>query len=382
MNEQGDDGDFSETTRWNHAIRWYITLRDRAGGDLTCSVGRQWQQWYSHPVNKRLFNDVERLLGGSDGYRKRDRPSKEQVANDRYDLSVPIAEWLRSLAQEEIPVGRSSVHRKMWLGCGVAGLAAAAAAAVLLLVRPWSGEASPATYQTEIGGLRHIELMDGSSITLGGLTKLSVAFTAKRRSIILVKGQAWFKVAHDTNWPFVVAAGKGTITDAGTAFLVTRESDRVVVTVTEGMVEVAARDDLPTRRRVDLLTPTSPRVTSIRVQGGERLTLRDDGVMSRLEPTDARAATAWTRGRLLFDDQPLRYVVETVDRYSHRRITVSLAAGGLRVSGIVFENDIHGWLQNLEVVLPVTVRDCAGGVCIQMRADKRVLSAMPEAPRP
>src|SRR6185312_11086218 len=104
----------------------------------------------------------------------------------------------------------------------------------------WSGagQRGSVVYQTKVGELRNVHLPDGSSIILGGQTELSVSFSAQRRSVGLLKGEAWFQVAHRSHWPFVVAAGDGTITDLGTAFLVQRDSDRVVVTVTQGTVEI------------------------------------------------------------------------------------------------------------------------------------------------
>jgi ferric-dicitrate binding protein FerR (iron transport regulator) len=72
-------------------------------------------------------------------------------------------------------------------------------------------------------------------------------------------------------------------------------------------------------------------------------------------------------GRLTFDDRPLHYVIETLDRYSPHHIAVSPSAGALRFSGIVFDNKIDDWLQSLEAIFPVTVEDTGGDIRIQMR---------------
>lgn len=353
--------------RWAEALGWYNTLRAAEKKRLTIALGSAWQDWYADPQNRRTFDDVSRLLDGCNLYRKTPRPSKAELVQDRYDLSVPIAEWLsahppRDTRQRRSPPG------KWWL---TGGLAIAAILVLVVLSPLWvklgGGHIVPTVYQTKVGGLKEVHLPDGSSITLGGQTKLLVAFSAQRRSVKLIEGQAWFKVAHDPRWPFIVAAGDGTITDVGTAFLVTRESDQVVVAVTEGTVEVSVRPSIWSRFRIDQGISIRPTIRSIRMSGGEELTLGDNGTLSQLIPTDTDAATAWIRGRLTFDDQPLRYVIETVGRYSSRRILITSAAGRLRVSGIVFANDIQDWLQSLEGILPVTIEERAGIPRIQMR---------------
>lgn len=367
MNEEGE-AVFARVDRWDEALTWYSILRDAGRRDLTGAVGRKWQQWYSDRENQRVFDDVSRLLACGDSYGRRIRPSKAEIENDCYDLSIPITEWLRPQAPRETQKRRPTAGNwRQWLSAGI-GVAAITVLFALLPVRIWSsgGGGSPVVYHTDVGELKDIHLSDGSSIILGGLTKVSVALSARRRSVTLVQGQAWFKVAHDLHWPFMVSAGGGTITDVGTAFLVTRESDRVVVTVTDGTVEVSARPSMWSRLRLDqgifLRSPVATRVSR-----GEQLTFGNKGALSRVRPTDTHDATAWTHGRLTFHDQPLRYVIEAINRYSSQHILVSPAAGRLRLSGIAFENDIPEWLQTLEIIFPVTVQQRSGSLYIQMR---------------
>jgi transmembrane sensor len=355
---EDDKGCINGVDRWSEALAWYSTLRDAEKGDLTGAVGGRWQQWHSDAENQRVFDDVSRLLVCHYLYSKRDRQSKTELNNDRYDLSVPIAAWLRPRASRQIQ--KLSSSKTKWGRWSPAPVAAAAATVLFLLLSLciWSTDdrSSPVVYQTAVGELENVHLNDGSSIILGGRTKVSVAFSTKRRSIRLIAGQGWFKVAHDPRRPFVVSAGDGKITDVGTDFLITRESDRVVVAVTEGTVEVSTRPSFWSRLRLE----------RVRVHGGEQLTLGDNGTLSRVRPTDTHAAIAWTQGRLTFDDQPLRYVIETVSRYYSRPIFASAGAGSLRLSGIVFENDIQGWLQSLNGILPVTVQEQGNSMRIEM----------------
>jgi transmembrane sensor len=366
------------TSRWDEALAWHATLRDAKEEELTLALGREWQNWYANADNRRIFDAMARLLADRGTFQMLRRPASAELDSDEYDGSVSIAEWrkaqgLKGKGRRQPPAGSS------WKGFS-GGVALAASLAIIALAGAWllrlragTGPSRPAIYQTAIGGIEDVRLPDGSSIVLGGSSKLSVSYSAQRRSVTLTDGQAWFKVVHNPRWPFVVAAGDGTITAVGTAFLVTRNSDRVVVTVTEGTVEVATE----TRRQRPSGMAERVSLASISVSRGEQLALRDDGAFGPIKPADLRAATDWTRGRLIFDDQPLRYVIETVNRYSSRHIVLSRAAGALRFSGIVFDNEIDDWLQSLKIIFPVTVEAHGADVRIQMRGSK---PKAPESP--
>jgi len=374
MNEDGEVVPM-RSDRWVEALTWHNALCETEEKELTSTLAREWGHWYADPENQRTFDDVSRLLADHSTYLKRPRPSSAELEADRYDLSVPIAKWRKPRAPHVTRKQRVSAgNRWRWLSGGFA-VAAAATFAALIILRPlrfWSGTglSGPIAYQTNVGELKDVRLSDGSTIILGGRTQLSVAFSAQRRSVKLSEGQAWFKVTHDQHWPFVVAAGDGTVTDVGTAFLVTRDSDRVVVTVTEGAVEVNAGAARRSPPGIYQAVTARPPLTPIRVTRGEQLAFSDNGVLSPVKQADTRAATGWTRGRLTFDDQPLRYVIETVDRYSSRHISVSPAAGALRFSGIVFDNEIDEWLQGLEKIFPVSIDERGAGVCVHLRNSK------------
>jgi transmembrane sensor len=224
-----------------------------------------------------------------------------------------------------------------------------------------------AVYQTGIGGLKEVHLRDGSSITLGGKTKLYVAFSEQRRAVRLVAGQAWFHVAHNRQWPFVVTAGKATITDVGTTFCVTRDPDRVVVAVTEGVVEISPRPPPLVPPDVDQRVVAKPVLATIRVGKGEELTFGGNGPANHIKAVDIHAATAWMHGRLIFYDQSLRDVIQTVNRYSSARIVAGPSAGTLRFTGIVFDTEIEDWLQSLKAIFPVSVDEREAKIRIQMR---------------
>jgi transmembrane sensor len=181
---------------------------------------------------------------------------------------------------------------------------------------------------------------------LGGNTRLEVALSKHLRSIELSRGEAFFVVAKDRSRPFTVHAGDATVTAVGTRFNVHRDSDRAVVAVTEGRVVV---DPAPHFLPVTLLREFKPKLRPVRLNAGEQTTAGSAGIeeVSKLE--DPSATTAWQTGRLAFRLQPLRYVLEDVNRYAAKPIVLEDESVGSRtITGTVSLGEIAGWIGSLE----------------------------------
>ena len=233
-----------DADRWLEALEWHTTLCEADKDALTSGRLRVWQQWYGQPDNQRVFDQLSRLLTDPLRYGQRVPPSAAELETDRYDASLSIREWCNA-QRAGMPAKMHPSVNTRWRNTSLALLLAAAAFAGLLVLRPsWlprvGGSPGPAVYETRTEELTRVSLPDGSTVTLGGHTRLRVDYTARRRSIQLSYGEAWFRDKDISNWPFVVTAGRGTITAIGTAFVVNRDSDRVVVMVTAGTVEVSA----------------------------------------------------------------------------------------------------------------------------------------------
>lgn len=355
--------------RWAEALAWHETLQE-AERDRPNTRPSEWHRWYADAENQRIFDSVSRLLADRDFYHKRHRRRRGGRKGDRYDPAVPVVQWRKTRGPHMTRHQSASAGPwACWLGGGFAVVTMAAIAVMFPVWQhrfwPAAGLSSPVTYQTGVGRLQDVQLPDGSSITLGGRTKLPVAFTAQRPSVTLIEGQAWFKVVHNPHWPFAVAAGEGLITNVGAAFVVTREYDRVIVTVTQGTVEVTTRKPRQVPRTLNRGVIQTSVLTPIRITEGEELVYTAKEALSSV--TDNHAATVWTHGRLRFENESLRDVTEAVDRCSSRHIVVSQKAGVFRFSGIVFNDEIDNRLRGLEKIFPVTVELREAGVCIDVR---------------
>lgn len=166
------------------------------------------------------------------------------------------------------------------------------------------------SFSTAVGQRSTIKLADGSVVTLDTDTLIRTRDTGRRRLVVLEKGRAFFRVAKDTNRPFVVAIGDRTVTATGTSFDVRFERRRMEVTLVEGRVQVLApgegRDGGD--QRADLLP-------------GWRL-VAEEGREWALAEVDASRATSWLNGQLTFSNTPMSEVAAEMNRYSTRKIIV------------------------------------------------------------
>lgn len=197
---------------------------------------------------------------------------------------------------------------------------------------------SPVTYITGLGEQRTEQLPDGTRVTLNTQTALQVRYGRQRREVVLQHGEAMFDVTHDAKRPFVVTAADGSIVDLGTQFEVRKENGTAIVTLLQGRVEVAARDE---RKQ---LTPGEQARYGARIAG---ISVRQ---------VDTGAVTAWLHGRLDFNGMPLAEAVEEANRYS----AVKLRLGdpkltNMPVGGSFRAGDNAAIAAALSAVFPVRV---------------------------
>jgi transmembrane sensor len=170
-------------------------------------------------------------------------------------------------------------------------------------------------------------------------------------------------VAKDPARPFEVHAGDATIVAVGTAFNVERDSDRSIVSVTEGRVVVEpVAHFLP----VSVLHEFKPKLRSVRLDAGQQTTAGSAGIE---EPTKMEdPATGWQTGHLAFRLQPLRYVLEDVNRYAHKPIVLEGGdVGDLVITGTVERENIGGWVKSLERAFDLQATEEADRIVLRPR---------------
>jgi len=211
-------------------------------------------------------------------------------------------------------------------------------------------------YTTDFGGFERIVLDDGSVVHLNTNSVMRVHLTAELRQVVLDRGEALFKVAHDASRPFDVQAGRTTVRAVGTEFSVRLRDAREVqggekdveVLVKEGRVAI----DPPKQHleRADVL-PASVSTLS----AGEAVTISAKRLhVEKVAEADVSRKLSWTEGRLWFERQTLADVVAEFNRYNRRQLVIAdPSIANLRIGGGFEATDPESFVAALERTLGV-----------------------------
>ena len=359
-----DPEDAEQSPLYRVAADWLVRLRQP---DLSLEATLSWQQWMAEDSRHRqAFLELEEVWEKLEAVPTQRRVAPGDLSTDTYDGSVSVSTWI----QQRRPVSRSwdwglswrRSHAGRW-AAGVVVLVLVCLGCGSVLAPHWiRGLSQGKTFETAVGQNATVRLSDGSEVQLGGHTRITVFLGSRLRRIDLASGEAFFGVAQDRMRPFEVRAGTATVTAVGTEFNVRRSDDRVIVSVLEGRVLVQPTAPvvplawIPASRTVGPATPVS---------SGERSTVSSRGTQLTQAVGDASSAVAWQQGRLAFEAEPLRYVVQDVNRYAEKPIVIGDArTGDLKVTGTVAEGNIMGWVGSLEA---------AFGIHADIQADQIVL---------
>lgn len=219
--------------------------------------------------------------------------------------------WARLLRRLTASARHSPDRARSWRSLWkVAALGAAAiVAGIVVALAVGSRKTAPAgtalrVLSTPSGQRASFELPDGTRVILGVASTLrhSPTFGAEAREIEL-EGEAYFEVAADSRYPFVVRARDLVAEDLGTEFLVRAypEDPRPSVVVRDG--------------RVALRLAAAPSQSATQVLlAGQLGRLAADG-RPTVEQADTSAYFAWTQGWLVFDAVPLRNAIPQLSRW-------------------------------------------------------------------
>ena len=249
--------------------------------------------------------------------------------------------------------------------------AAAAAALVLVVAAPlWfaaqtgSDDAGVETaapllaFETDIAETRVVTLADNSRVSLDAATRLTVDYSADARWIELVRGQAHFDVATDPTRPFTVRAGDQTVVATGTAFNVEIVEGDVVVTLIEGEVVVTAASTEATPSATPAApTELEPEAARVLRPGQQLIASGETQQAEVFSDTNLHKTTAWRRGDVMFEDDPLSIAVARMNRYSRIELrVVGEELDVLRVSGVFDAGDTDAFVEAIEAYFPVDAR--------------------------
>ncbi len=201
---------------------------------------------------------------------------------DEMAAIVPVA--------EVAPVTMLPARRRwpLW-----AGGATAASLALVVGYAAVETRAHPYAVETAAGAMRTVQLADGSSIAMGGATRLVLDHDDPRVAT-LDRGQAMFVVRHDDRDPFEVSVGGARLVDVGTAFDVKLARGETRVAVSEGAVDY------------------NPGSDGIRLVKGQGLLVRDG--KASVTAVDVASVGSWRDSVLAYENATLAEVADDLSR--------------------------------------------------------------------
>jgi len=197
---------------------------------------------------------------------------------------------------------RTILWRRPWIRIAVS------IAAILLIVSGvvlWGNlwPSNMTTAYTSYGKLKEVRLPDNSRAWLdaGTIIEYSNSFAGNTRTVTLKNGEAYFEVIHNAHKPFVVKTNNAEITVLGTSFEVTAyEKDaQTKIAVKTGKVGVQLADHL---HPATFLLP------------GQSAVISNTSLALRVTKKAVADIAVWREQRLIFEDQPLAEVMQSLER--------------------------------------------------------------------
>jgi len=173
------------------------------------------------------------------------------------------------------------------------------------------------TISTANGQVKKITLDDSTEVWLNAATSIRIALFKddKNRIVYLDKGEAFFKVKHDTERPFSVITGNIITRDIGTAFNI-RAYDlkkEFRIAVASGKVDVS---------RID--RSGKLHVISAGIEQGQALLYTPNSDQTRMIRKDVAMISSWKSGNSVYvDGMTLTEIGEELSRHFNISVTVS-----------------------------------------------------------
>lgn len=290
------------------AAAWFTLLNDT---DIANEDLERFDRWIQRPGNRQAYRRMETI--SAQAIDLRDHPALRAAARDALSRG------------SQAKAASTRTDRRwphIWRGAALAGVMAAFATVWFAV--------QPKTYETEVGGRTTAHLDDGSTVELNTDTKLRVRFSRGERRLELVRGQAFFDVAHDPARPFLVSAGSMEVRAIGTRFDVRHDGAAAAVALADGRISVRDEDAAS---------------SSWTLSPGQGLTLRPGGRASSPIAVDVGSLTSWRRNIVTFHGVALADATAEMNRYEQTKITLAPGAPlQAKISGVFKPGDTEDFV--------------------------------------
>ena len=316
------------------AAEWFARMRDPR---VSLDDRRRFLRW----LKQSQLHVAEYLtVAGIDGELRSARISGVFADADSSNIVELFAQAHAAPSRRSVPLP--------WRIAAVVVACALAALLVIAVRAAWyqrSIETGPGEWQTAT-------LADGSELQLGPNTLLQLNLDDRLRSIALVRGEAYFKVAKDEARPFLVEANAFAVEAVGTQFAVSRRRSELIVTVAEGSVRVAPRSTAARAAEISF-------ESSVPIAADQQLRIAGRWPVTA-NRIDLRYALAWRERRLIFRaGDTLAAAVEEFNVRNRVQLRLDPRVASLPVRGSFDASDPLAFAQTIDQTSPVAVQRLA-----------------------
>lgn len=283
---------------------------------------------YDDLVGEDLYKRILQYLDDFDSLAI--TPAEREAARPAFEQSRRLLqEYTRTFSAPAVPAAQEpppQSHTWRWLAAAAVVAIITGAALILYVEKPVTppAVATVVTAGQTYTGKQFIHLPDGSTVILNAGSELRYDSTFGRSSRdVVLSGEAFFEIQHDSNRPFRVWSGNVYTYVLGTAFNVKAypDQDEIVVTVTRGKVKVC--ED---RRSLGVVMPHRQLTIN-------RATLHAE------QQADAAAALTWKDDFLILDNVTMAAAAEAIGRRFGVSVTVDEDVRDCHINAAFLNNE-------------------------------------------
>lgn len=250
---------------------------------------------------------IDWVKASPENHRYYNRVKAEYVSKFQIEQSVDIdKEFNQFLLRKE-----KGLNRSLFLKIAALITIALLAGGGWFIINTNLSSVPLATYEAQPSLLKEITLPDGSKVSLnsGSIIEIAQGFNESNREVYL-EGEAFFEVERDTARPFVVKTESNLeVKVLGTSFNVkSYKSDKTIeTTLVSGKVELIQSNK---KRPVIALSPN------------QKATFNKAEDKINIEQVSTANITSWKDGVLIFDNEPVENVLNSLERWYKVRIRI------------------------------------------------------------
>ena len=196
---------------------------------------------------------------------------------------------------------------------------------------------SQMTITTPRGSQYQVKLPDGSIVTLNAASSLQFPskFTGLNERRVILKGEGYFAVVHNSTQPFRVQSANQIVEDIGTEFNINAYTDEgnIKTTLIEGSAKVSTRH--PTSQGAGGASSVS-RTREVTLTPGNQSVLQ--GEVLRVGEVDPSDAISWKNGLFRFQNANIQTVMRQLARWYDVEIVYEGIPPNSTINGEVYKN--------------------------------------------